>query len=110
MSSKKFKFNGCGTHRRAVLHMIGQSVDIFNAAPTVAEIATWMNVCKRTATKYLKMMVERGEIIMTKEKYKNTFRYRIKLDPFVDEHYKNRILEDDYKWYAQRVMKVTLLW
>jgi hypothetical protein len=109
MSSKEMKYNGCGTHRRAILHMIGQSVEVFNQYPTTAEIAAWMNVSKPTARKYLMRMLDNKEI-MIKEVYHRPHiaKHVWKLDSEVENHYNEGILEHDYRKYAQRVLKVIL--
>lgn len=103
------KFNGCGTHRRAILHMIGQSADVFKSYPSTAEIAAWMNVSKPTAKRYLDKMVSNGELIMSEVKYrKNAVKHHWCLTQSVYQDYQELRLKFDYKVYAQKVMKVIL--
>jgi len=108
MTLKKFKYDGSGTHRRAILHMIGESLDVFKTKPKVSDIASWMRVSKPTAIRYLKRMVDNEELIETKVPYRQTFAYRYELHPDVMEHYEEGRLKFSYEIYAQRVLQVIL--
>lgn len=108
MSSKKQKFDGSGTHRRAIYHLIGQSQTIFGDKVKISEIAQWMNVSKPTARKHIKWMVDNREVIVTTKPYKNTFVCLIELHPDVMRDYDDGLFVLAYKLYAQRVMKVTI--
>lgn len=110
MQVKKLKYNGSGTHERAILHMIGQSEDVFKSKPSTAEIAAWMNVGKATARKHLNAMVEDGKLIKTKVFYRQPDVYKDtwSLHPDVMIHYEFNGLKTDYELYAQRVLQVIL--
>jgi hypothetical protein len=89
--------------------MIGQSAEVFKSSPTVAEVAEWMGVSKPTATKYLKMMFDSNEIIMSKKYYRpNVDKFYISLHPDMMLEYRFGWYKADYQIYAQRVMKVVL--
>lgn len=108
MKNKKAKYDGRGSHSRAILHLIGKSVSMFGEYPRISDIAAWMNVSKVTATKYLKKMVESREIIMTKKQYKNTFVYEVALDCDIEEEFREGYFVNDYQQYAQKVMGIIL--
>jgi hypothetical protein len=102
------KYDGRGSHKRAILHMIGQYVNVFNEHATVKDVASWMNVSKATALKHLKMMRENEEINMFKRDYKNTFMWEIDLQIDTFREYAQGQFEAEYKIYAQQVLKVIL--
>lgn len=109
MSSKESKFNGSASHRRAILHMIGQVVDMFKKEPTTSEVASWMNVSKPTARKHLKEMREQGELWMSSEYHRpNVCKHTWRLTSMLEYHYDEGLLKADYQCYAQKVMKVIL--
>lgn len=109
MTNRKQKFDNSQAHRAAILHMIGQSVDVFQKAPSIADVAAWMNVCKRTATKYLKQMQRQEVVYLSREKYKNTFMYRVHLSHEQYEDYKRGVYHPYYQLYASRVLGVIAL-
>jgi Mn-dependent DtxR family transcriptional regulator len=88
--------------------MIGQSVEVFKEYVTVKDIASWMNVSKTTALKYIKKMYDKEEIYMWKEDYKNTYMWKIELRYDIFKEYTEERFLAEYKIYAQRVMKVIL--
>lgn len=108
MQNRLTKYDGRGSHRRAILHMIGQSVEVFKEYVTVKDIASWMNVSKTTALKYIKKMYDKEEIYMWKEDYKNTYMWKIELRYDIFKEYTEERFLAEYKIYAQRVMKVIL--
>ena len=108
MSNKVSKYNGSTAHRIAILHMIGQSVDVFNSRVRISEIAAWMNVSKVTARKHIQTMIDRDEIITSKVPYKNTCMVLIELHPDMKVEYEAGKYKEAYQMYAQRVMKVIL--
>jgi hypothetical protein len=104
------KFDASQPHIEAILHMIGQAEVVYRDSATIADVAAWMKVCKRTAAKYLKVLEASGEIIMSKEKYrKNVDRYRVQLSE------QNRNIYDcgdylrAYEIYAQRILGIILV-
>lgn len=102
------KYNSSLSHRKAILHMIGQSVEVFREYVKIADVASWMNVSKPTARKHLHAMWLRGEIRMWHIPYKNTIIYMIDLTDEVKQQYEDKDYEIDYRMYAQRVMKAIL--
>lgn len=108
MKNKTMKYDGRGSHRRAILHMIGQSVEVFREYPTIRDISGWMNVSKPTARKYLSRLMENEEIIMFKKPYKNTEICHFDLFEDIRMEFENNVFKNDYKLYAQRVMRVIL--
>lgn len=108
MKNRKFKYNGSGTHRRAILHMIGKSQDVFKSKAKVSDISSWMRVSKTTAIKHLKRMVDNEELIETKIPYRQTFAYRYELHPDIVEHYRDGLLKHSYELYAQKILQVIL--
>jgi len=99
--NKKFKYNGCLVHRRAILHMIGQYVEVLGEYPHISDIATWMNVSKKTARKHLKKLQDNREIIMWFTPYKNTIRYNVELSPSVMAHFRADEFVNDYGLYRR---------
>lgn len=57
-----YKFEYSYIEARAVLHAIGQVQDIFGRGMTTAEIARFWRVSKPTARKYMKHLVEYGQV------------------------------------------------
>lgn len=108
MAKAKFKYNGSGTHRRAILFMIGQSLEVFKEAATVRDIAGWMNLSKVTARKYLKRMIDNEELQLIEQPYKNTVIHKYMLSQSVRADFYEGRLTDSYHIYAQRVMRVML--
>lgn len=104
----KHKFNGSNRHKAAILHMIGQSQSVFLEYATVSDIATWMNVSKTTARKYLLIMSNDGEIEMVKKPYKNMGIIQIGLTDVTWREFLNGTFKDEYTVYAQRVMGIVL--
>jgi len=99
--NKKFKYNGCLVHRRAILHMIGQYVEVLGEYPHISDIATWMNVSKKTARKHLKKLQDNREIIMWFRPYKNTVRYNIDLHHDTNAKYRANDYANDYAAYRR---------
>ena len=106
MKNKRIKYDGRGMHRRAILHMVGQSLLVFGEFVRVSDVASWMNVSKVTATKYLRIMERNEEIIMSKKPYKNTFVYEIQLSHGVWCDFMDGLLHESYQVYAQKVMGI----
>lgn len=107
MSNKKSKYNGSNMHKRAILHMIGESVATFKSKPTVAEIASWMHVSKTTALRHLKKMLKNKEIVMIKTRYRpNNFKWVIELDDDIMEQYYMNMFHRDYKFYSHRILRI----
>lgn len=108
------KYRGTHTHRRAILHMIGQSQDVFKSKASIADIAAWMNVTKPTAKKYLDGFVEREELIMSKVAWRKSngevtaWKYEYSLQPATWDKYKMGIYKSWYNIYVQRVLQVIL--
>jgi len=105
---QKKKYKNTINDKRAILHMIGQAVIVFGQPVTIADIAGWMHVCKRTATKYLKRMEHDGYIVMDKVPYRQTWMYAISLSPHGKMLQENGYFVMEYRDYAQKVMGVIL--
>lgn len=109
--SNKTKYNGSGSHRRAILYLIGQAERVFKSEPTTAEIAAWMNVSKTTALKYLRKLQESGELIRSEYVHRRNRKtgeiqaigFTWKLGDIWDSiEYCKR----DYELWCQRVLQV----
>jgi predicted ArsR family transcriptional regulator len=110
MAKAKNKYDGTGIHKRAIMHMIGQSVDVFKSEPTTADIAAWMQLSKPTARKHLKKMAIDGELIMSEVPYRaNAVKHTWRLSKYREEDYMRDLLKLDYQFYASRVMKLIVL-
>ena len=108
MNNKPMKFNGSNMHKDAILHLIGQSAEVFREYAVVSDVASWMNVSKPTATKYLNQLWNEGLIYMWKREYKNTFIWMIDLKDEAMRKYTKDEYKPAYQLYAQQVMKVIL--
>lgn len=100
MENKKVKYDGRGSHRRALLHAIGQLEEISGGA-TVREAARFMNVSKPTAQRYLKAMESNGEIYSLWEDYRSNCGKRVyflKRDVF--HEYVNNAFSLEFKLFA----------
>lgn len=91
------------------MHMIGQVEEVFMTEPKTSEIASWMNLSKPTARKYLNSMVKSGKLIKTTQEY----RANSSVDKWSLAHeykvaYREGKFAPQYKFFAQRVMKVIL--
>jgi len=106
MAKKITKYDRSGSHKRAILHMIGQVEYMVYGKVTVRDVATWMNVCKRTALKHLKRMEANKEVVLTKATYKNTYMYTIELESDTYIEYLYGYYVNDYQLYCQRVMGI----
>lgn len=106
MATKMKKYGGSDAHKRAVLHMIGQVEYMVYGDVKVRDVATWMNVCKRTALKHLKRMEANGEVVLTKVPYKNTYMYTVKLSSDTYNEYMDGYFVNDYQLYCQHVLGI----
>lgn len=108
MSLKKRKFNGSEQHYMAILHLIGESVEVFHERPVIADVAEWMNVSKTTARKYLRIMNKIGDISMVIKPYKTFGVTEIDLSYYAMMQYRNGEFRRAYELYAQKVMGIIL--
>lgn len=103
------KYKDNPTSRAAILHLIGQSVHVFKQYPTIADVAVWMNVCKRTAAKYLARMNEENLVYRVKSPYRAKFKYVFSLSDETWQLYHNGAFVDYYRIYAARTLGV-IVW
>lgn len=106
MKKVSFKYNGSGTHRRAILHMIGEMENIFKRKVTVADVASWMHVSKPTATKILRGMYDNNEIYMSKSlRTRNSYIWHICLVGDVYGDYAEGRLLQSYNLYMMEMYR-----
>lgn len=92
----------------AIVHMIGQTEDLFNRGATLAEIATWLKVTKPTAQRFLNTHCQNVDVEMVDWRKGHSVQYRYRLSAYTSSAYKRDVFRASYKVYVDSMFGVLM--
>lgn len=85
----------------AIVHMIGQTEDLFSRGATLAEIAVWLNVSKPTARRFLQgEACQNIDVEMVDWRKGHSVQYRYRLSAYTSSAYKRDVFKASYHAYV----------